>query len=209
MMDLDLSADALAKMQLMLAELRPQERDIARVSARFHADLRNLAVLGFVSSGSILAGVRGLVKQAVKDAYVAGLEEGGVMEVGPDDGMAIVELATQQLDHVTDFVRAIRAAQTDKAAQRDILDKRINLWQASIEAAGRAGLNSAKQNEMVEFRIKPGAAPSDESCKTCKHLLGQQHRRKWVTEHGLDPAPGNTNFECGCWQCPHGWVPVK
>lgn len=170
-----------------------------------------MAVLGFTASGSILADARRLVKDAVADAYIEGLKDGGIPadEMTDDDALMIVELSTTQLEYVTDFVKAIRAARDDKAAQRDILDTRINLWTQSIEAAGAQGLASAKSNEMVEFVLLPGRDDTEESCKTCRKLLGQKHRRKWVTAHGLIPAPGNDNFECGGWRCPHGWMPIK
>ena len=106
-------------------------------------------MLGFTSSGSILADARRIVKDAVGDAYVEGLKEGGVAfeDMDSDDDLMIIELTDQQTQYVTDFVKAVRAARGDKAAQRAILD-RVELWTASIEAAGMQGLASAKKKEM-------------------------------------------------------------
>lgn len=171
--------------------------------------MRNLATLGFVTDSSILADMRRLIKDAIADAYIEGLAQGGIPaeEMGEDDALMIVELTQQQMDYVTDFVRAIRAAKNDKAAQRDILNNRIELWTTAIEAAGQAGLNSAKSNEMVEFTGDDGM----ESCRTCQRLKGQTHRRKWFEQHGLVPRDPRfrDNFECGGWRCQHELQPVK
>ncbi len=170
--------------------------------------MRGLATLGFVSDGSILADMRKLVKNAVADAYIEGLAQGGIPaeEMSDDDALMIVELSSAQLDRVTDFVRAIRAAKGDRAAQRDILDNRVELWTTAIEMAGMAGLNSAKQNEMVEFTGTDGL----ESCRDCRRLKGQRHRRKWFEQHGLVPRDPRfrDNFECGGYRCQHGLEPV-
>lgn len=184
------------------------EKSIASVARRFGAELR--AIVN--ASGSVSVGdVRKLVKTAVGDAYGEGLKQGGVPidEMTDDDAMMIIELGENQLAHVPDFVKAIREARGDRAAQRAILDNRVPLWVASIEAAGEYGLASAKQNEMVEFRVRTGADPSDESCRTCRRLLGKRHRRKWVVANEMMVHPGNENYECGCWRCPHDWLPLK
>jgi hypothetical protein len=176
------------------------QRSIQSVASKFHADVRGLATVGFISDRSILGDMRSLVKNAVGDAYVAGLEEGGVAfdEMDADDARMIVELSTEQLDYVTDFVKAIRDAKTDKAAQRDILDNRVNLWTASITAAGQAGLASAKSNEMVTWKL--GA--TKEHCKTCQSLNGQKHRRKWFASRGYFPGkPGAEALECKGFRC--------
>jgi hypothetical protein len=175
------------------------EKSIASVARKFHADLRNLATLGFVSSGSILADTRAAVRGAVEDAYIEGLIEGGIPadEMTDDDARAIADLVAEQAQYVTDFVRAIRDAKGDRAAQRDILDNRINLWTASIEAAGAAGLASAKANEMVTWRL--GA--TEEHCATCNQLNGQSHRRKWFASRNYYPQKPGAALDCGGYNC--------
>lgn len=184
---------------------------IANVTRRFRADLRMLVTSGVTGGDSITRDMRKLVKRAVEDSYFEGLKAGGIAPEDMDetDAENIDQLNLVQQDFVTAFAKAVRDAQGDRAAQRDLLNNRVDLWTKSIEAAGEAGLNSAKANEMVEFRVKPGHSASEESCATCIRLLGQKHRRKWVTQHNLIPAPGNDHFECGGWRCPHVWLPVK
>lgn len=160
--------------------------------------MRNLATLGFISDSSILADVRRTVKDAVADAYIEGLAEGGIPadEMSDDDALMIVELSYQQLDYVTDFVRAIRDAKDDKALQRDILDNRIDLWIRSIEAAGAQGLASAKSNEMVTWHYG-----DTEHCETCLRLNGQRHRRKWFASRNYFPRTPGAALECGGYRC--------
>ena len=175
------------------------QRSIASVARKFHGDLRGLATLGFFSTDSILGAVRATVKQAVEDAYIEGLVEGGVTidEMDAEDALSIVELNTAQQDHVTDFCRAVRAAKDDKAAQRDILDNRVNLWTASIEAAGAAGLASARKNEMVTWHL----GPTEEHCSTCASLNGKSHRRKWFASRDYFPRKPGAAMECGGYKC--------
>lgn len=148
--------------------------------------------------------LRQLVESAITDAYFAGLQEGGIApeEFTEDDAQAADDLIAEQFDFVSGFASAIAEGCDDKQT----LYTRADLWVASINAAGQTGLNSAKENEMVEFQLV--GEPTDESCATCTKLLGQRHRRKWVVAHGYEVKPGNANFECGCFRCPHNWRSV-
>jgi hypothetical protein len=204
-------AVALYALDEMAQILGITEKSVASVARRFRADLRGLVVLGLTGDGgSILADVRRIVKDGVGDAYIAGLADCGVSfdEMDSDDAMMIVELTTRQMEHVTDFVKAIREARGDQIAERAVLD-RVDLWTASIESAGEAGKASGCGNELMRFVLDPDQEDSKESCATCKRLLGTTMRRKTIIAKGLLIQPGNTNFECGAWRCPHIWVPAK
>jgi hypothetical protein len=61
------------------------------------------------------------------------------------------------------------------------------------------------ENATLEF----GGPSGKESCKDCQRLMGKRHRIKYILEHDLIPHPGNTNFECGGWQCEHRWFNPK
>lgn len=161
--------------------------------------MRGLATLGFVRDQSILADARRLIKNAVEDAYFEGLKEGGVSpdEMDVEDAQNIDQLNLVQQGYITAFVRAIRDAKGDRAAQRDILDNRIDLWTASIAAAGQAGLASAKRNEMVTWHL--GA--TEEHCSTCAQLDGQAHRRKWFSSRNYFPRKPGAAMDCGGWRC--------
>ncbi|OGC94598.1 MAG: hypothetical protein A2W25_02410 [candidate division Zixibacteria bacterium RBG_16_53_22] len=194
MNDLVIAFSALEDMAIALGIA---EKSVASVVRKFHAAWRNLVVLGFTSSGSILADARRIVKDAVGDAYVEGLKEGGVAfeDMDSDDDLMIIELTDQQTQYVTDFVKAVRAARGDKAAQRAILD-RVELWTASIEAAGMQGLASAKKNEMVTWHYG-----DTEHCNTCQHLDGQRHRRSWFSQRNYFPRKPGAAMDCGGYKC--------
>ena len=202
-MNLSLAADALKEMAQVLGLT---ERSIASVAKRFQADMRSLAVIGMTGTSSILADMRAIVKGAIGDAYVAGLKQGGVSfdEMGDDDATMMIELSDAQLAFVTDFVKAIRESRTDKALQREILDTRIPLWTASVEAAGAYGLASANGRMMGTWVL----GKTEEHCEKtgdtmgCLQLNGQRHSLKWFTSHGYIPRqPGNKFITCGGWAC--------
>lgn len=193
---LDLMTQSLVEMSDVLAIT---EKSIASVARKFQAQLRGLTIISMTGGGSILADVRQAVKDGIENAYIEGMIEGGLTpdDVTADDAQMIDELNLTQQDFVTDFVKAIRQAQGDKAAQRDILDNRIPLWTASIEAAGMQGLASAKKNEMVTWHL--GA--TEEHCKTCNQLNGQSHRRSWFASRNYFPQTPGASLECGGFNC--------
>lgn len=174
-------------------------KDIGRVTRRFHADLRGLVTLGFISDSSILADMRRLVKNAVEDAYLEVLKDNGIPpeEMDIEDAQNIDQLNLTQQDYVTAFVRAIREAKGDRAAQRDILNNRVDLWTASIAAIGDIALASIKRNEMVTWHL--GA--TEEHCTTCAKLDGQTHRRKWFSDRDYYPRKPGAAMDCGGWRC--------
>ena len=63
-------------------------------------------------------------------------------------------------------------------------------------------------NKMLTFEGEDGGA--DHICQsiggTCVKLKGQRHRARWWASHGLIPGPGNTNYDCGGWNCRHKLV---
>ncbi len=195
-MNLALASDALRDMATVL---QISDKSVTSIARKFHADLRRLVTLGFVSDSSILGDLRRLVKNAIADAYVEGLAEGDVSadEMSDDDALMIIELGDRQLEHVTNFVRDIRDAKNDKAAQRDILDRRLDLWTASVESAGAQGIASAKSNTMGTWQYG-----DSEHCATCAKLNGQRHRLKWFLSNGYIPRePGSQTLDCGGWAC--------
>ena len=94
-------------------------------------------------------------------------------------------------------MRAVRAAKGDKAAQRDILDNRIDFWTRSIEAAGAQGVASAQANAMGTW-----VYGDTDHCSTCLKLNGQRHRVKWFVSKGYIPRePGSDTLECNGFRC--------
>lgn len=161
----------------------------------------------FDNGGSITRDMRALVKQAVEDSYFEGLHEGGIepAEMDEEDALNIVQLNEAQQDFIPPFAADVRkAAQDGTAESKNAILRRIELWTASIAAAGQAGLNSAKRNEMVIFDGDDG----DESCPDCQRYKHEAHRRKWFVQRNLLPATPGSALACGGWRCQHYLLPV-
>jgi hypothetical protein len=173
--------------------------------ARLHKIIRD-AWKG--QGGDLNSALRELIEYHISAAYFEGITQGGIPPEEHDADMAqeADTLVFEQFAHVDGLVAAIEEAQQDEA-KRDAVEARSNLWCQSVESAGQSGLNRANKSEMVVFVLVGNA--SEESCTTCSRLLGQKHRRSWVVKHGYEVKPGNDNFECQCFNCPHEWVSVK
>lgn len=144
--------------------------------------------------------MRSLVKGAVEDSYFEGLREGGISpdEMDEEDAQNIVQLDLTQQDYIVAFAKAVRdAAKEGTAEAKNAVLARIDLWAASIAAAGRAGLNSAKANEMVTWHL----GRTEEHCMTCNQLNGQSHRRKWFVSKNYLPRTPGAALECGGFNC--------
>ncbi len=173
-------------------------KSIGSISARFERELTDLVREAWRGNGAITRDMRALVKGYVEDAYIEGLKTGDVPadEMTGDDMLMIIELDTTQQDFVRNFVADVRAAKTDTAARDGIL-ARIGFWAASIEAAGMAGLMSAKRNEMVTWRL----GKASEHCATCSQLNGKRHRRKWFADRNYYPGTPGANLDCQGFNC--------
>lgn len=147
--------------------------------------------------------MRLIVSEAVSNSYFAGLEEGGVTpdEFTEEDAATVDGLIYDQFEHIGGFVQFVLGACDNLEAAYD----RTDLWVVSIQAAGQAGLNSAKQNEMVVF----GGIDGEESCNDCQRFKTEAHRRKWFVAHNYLPATPGSALACSGWLCQHELVAVR
>lgn len=156
----------------------------------------------FENGGSITRDMRSLVKNAVENAYFEGLQEGGISpdEMDEEDALNIVQLDLTQQSFIPAFSADVRKAARDGTTEaKNAIIGRIDLWTASIAAAGMAGLNSAKRNEMVVFAGDDG----EESCADCQRYKHEAHRRKYFASRNLLPATPGSALACGGWRCQH------
>ena len=193
MPNLALAADALADMARII---NATDKSIASVSRKFRATLRSLAVSSMTSGTSIMADTRRLVRKGIEDAYIECMIANGLTaaDITAADAQMIQELDLTQQDFVADFVKAITESRKDQALQRDILDNRIDLWAASMEAAGSQCLSGMK--EMVVWRYG-----DTEHCETCLKLNGKRHSRKWFSDRNYFPRTPGAAMECGGFNC--------
>lgn len=179
---------------------RALERSITTATGQFRRALTAAVTAYFRPRGSISsAQIKEIVSQGVTDAYYEGLKEGGVdpQDFTEEDAAAVDQLVYAQLESVDGFVQAVRDAKGDSEAEGAVL-ARVDLWTASIAVAGTLGLNAAKANEMVTWRL----GRTEKHCRTCQWLNGQRHRRKWFTDKGYIPRqPGSEMLACGGWRC--------
>jgi hypothetical protein len=185
-------------------------KSVQAVERQFCARLHDLLKQYWLLPGRIdlNATLREMLEYHIGSAYYEGLMEAGILPEDFDADMAqeADNLIFEQFTHVQGFIDAIQEARGDEAKEAAV-EARADLWCQSVRAAGTAGLNRGADTEMVEFQLVGDA--SEESCDTCIRLLGKRHRRSWVVKHGYEVKPGNDNFECGCYNCPHEWVPIK
>lgn len=194
----------------VLGALFKSTRGVEQVVKEFEALLTQQVYLSWRGRGDLRSSMRSLVAEYCREAYIAGLAAGGLDEedLTPEDEGIIADYVKQQLASVAGFVAAADDAEFAKALRPSVL-ARIPLWAQAVRAIGDAGSASADPKQIVEFRLRPGRSASEESCATCQRLLGKRMRWRDVAKQGLMVMPGNDNFECGGWRCPHGWFPVS
>lgn len=183
-------------------------KSIESVSRSFRNDLYDIVNAAFENGGAITRDMRALVKTAVEDSYFEGLAQGGVTpdQMDEEDALNVIQLNLTQQDYVKAFSDDVRkAAKVGTAEAKNAILRRIDLWAASIAAAGQAGLNSAKANELVVFDGDDG----DESCQDCQRYKREAHRRKWFVQRNLLPATPGSALQCGGWRCQHYLSPVR
>ena len=73
-----------------------------------------------------------------------------------------------------------------------------------INVAKMRAVAATKPETLYEFQLV--GPDSKESCGTCIDLLGRQKTARWIIDHNLIPTPGNDQFECLAFRCPHAWV---
>jgi hypothetical protein len=168
------------------------------------------AFMSYIQSGSRAqrsAAGRAVV-EAVPAAFERGIEDGGgdTDDIDPEDSAwATAQQGTQidYLDGVFEWLKDLRANDT---ATEDMIQGRVNMWVGTLDGIYSEGRLRGMKNQKLYFDGDDGK----ESCVDCQRLKnGPPRTAKWVREHDMAPHPGNTNFECGGWNCAHAWYSVK
>lgn len=172
------------------------------IDATNEAFINELAVIiqdgldGVMTKAGAAARIRGAIQRYGKLAYQDGLEDGGVSgsELDEDDKLKIADLAVYDSQYVTNLVGEI----FDGSFVGTALD-RARKWQGTTDEFYYAGIESADKNGMYIFTGNDG----QESCATCRSLIGQKHRMKWWREHELRPGVDHDSFDCKGYNCQH------
>jgi hypothetical protein len=173
----------------------------------------------FEAVGSYLDGRVGfatgknMMKKACATAFLDAFETGWVATQGadatydpdPEDSDWLATRIEQEfafIDSTFVTMKAMLADAEEPITEDEITQyatDRANGYAATLDGIYGQGKLRSRKNIMLTFEGESGV----ESCKTCQKYLGQSHRAKWWISHDLVPAPGNSSFECGGWQCLH------
>lgn len=173
-------------------------KDYPATKDAFVADIA--ANLSDASSGAITPAafairMRSAISKYGKNAYLDGLESGGVDAMDDTDSSNYADLLASASQYVTNA----RSTITDFAGDAD---SRALTWQKTLDPFYYAGVESADKNGMYTFDGEDG----DESCADCIRLKGTSHRMKWWVDNEMRPVVDGHNFECGGWRCQHTLV---
>jgi hypothetical protein len=177
------------------------------------------AMSDYLQSDRPITSFRNVFRRAVNDgftfAFVAGWADAGASELTADAQSWLDErIGTELLfsDPLFDDLRDLRN-------NADLtLDDKLASAQAHAEAYayalfgiyGQGGLMAQPEIDLT-FEGEDGS--SDNICQrtggTCVRLKGKTHPASWWIEQGLIPAIGNTNYDCGGWNCRHKLVDKK
>lgn len=159
------------------------------------------ALSGRLTAKSLERSHRSYLEEYAREAYLEGMEEGGVEdaenEIEAEEERGIRDWLKDQLSYVSEFAKAVVEARGDDSAQADI-ERRVDVWVRAMEGLRGLGVISAKANVTGTFHL----GSTKEHCDTCRGLNGTKKRMKAWRDSGLLPqTPGNQNFRCGCWEC--------
>lgn len=152
---------------------------------------------------------RNAFKRAIVEAFVPafeqGLKDGGGVDFAEGEDL---DWINAKVDAEFGFVDMLFQQLKDLKTQAKEEGNQIFLGVPENKAEGYArtldgiyseGKIRGSKNKMLTF----GGDDGEESCRTCQKLKGQRHRASWWKNHGLIIYRGNSNYECGCWQCQH------
>ncbi len=174
---------------------RVATKDYSATKDAFVADVStNIsdAANGTISKAAFAIRMRSAISKYGKNAYLDGLESGGVDVMDETDSDAFASLLAEQSAYVSNA----RSTITDFAGDPE---SRAITWQKTLDPFYYAGVESADKNGMYTFEGEDG----HESCADCKRLKGTSHRMKWWVSNELRPVVDGHNFECGGWRCQH------
>ena len=174
-----------------------EEKDIQSTRLDFELEFETLMIQRKeLSSRSMGARVRSLLRQYGYLAYQDGLTDGGVEDgvLDDDDEAEFVALLAAQNTFVSDFSKAAADLSDALAAGKPAM-----WYTKSIATFYETGRLSADRNGMYEFVGDDG----EESCDTCQRLKDQRHRMKDWTRKKLRPGVDTDNFECRGFNCRH------
>jgi hypothetical protein len=156
---------------------------------------------------------KGQFKRAVGTAFLDSFETGWIDTQGkgatydpdPEDSDWLATRLEQELSFVDSLFVTMRDMRNDTEEPitedeiANFASNRASMYGVTLDGIYGQGRLRSRKNVMLTLEGPDGK----ESCRTCQKYKGQSHRAKWWIAHDLIPAPGNSNYDCGGWQCQH------
>lgn len=176
-------------------------QSVTRQYANSLTDLVERTTSGRITARRQASGHNTLIDEYARLAYIEGMEAGGIedaeSELDSDDIDIIDTWRDAQKDYTSEYGKACADAKGDESATDSVLE-RVSIWERALESLRGLGLISAKENVVGYFRL----GSTNEHCDTCRGLNGKKKRMKAWRDSGLLPQqPGNSNFDCQCFNC--------
>ena len=185
--------------------------DYAPIRYEYKATIEGLVRQYLYEDGVKVTTFRNAFKRAVQEgfypAFEQGLTDGGSEPPAQEDDLAwinakaaaewgFVDMLFQQLKELK-----AEAKVEGYAILEGVAEARAEGYARTLDGIYSEGKIRGAKNKMLTFFGDDG----EESCKTCQKLKGQRHRASWWVKRDLVIYRGNSNYECGCWQCQHGF----
>jgi len=165
----------------------------------------------FTEEGARITRFRNAFKKAVVEAFVPafeqGMEDGGGEPLARGDDLdwvnAQVDAEFGHIDGLFQDLKALKKQSIEDGISilDGVADARADGYARGLDAIYNQGRVRGAGNRILTF----GGPDGSESCPDCQRMKGQRHRAAWWVGHGLVPARGNPNYQCGTWppNCQH------
>lgn len=186
--------------------------DMATISAQYH-DAITQAVIDYFTGDRRIQDARGDYKHAVAQAFgdsfeTGWLDGGGELPVDDDANEWLTARMEAEFGYVAILFQQMKELKKEDDKDFDYFafaTARADGYTATLRTVHAEGKVRAAGNKLLTFTGTDGSP--DHICQstngTCVRLMGQRHRASWWVSRGLIPGPGNSNYDCGGWNCQH------
>lgn len=209
-----MNRQVLAQAGALVAQVMLARREKAAISQELaYASIRReyraaviSAVRGYLTGGGRVTRWRNEMGQAViesfTNAFERGYADGGGDEIDAADDRWLTERQNGELANVAALFDTLRDGRADITNVGDEARARGDGYAATLDSVYSQGKLLGSANRTLVFVGHDGK----ENCATCRNLKGKRRTIKWILANDMIPYPGNAAFECGGWECQHGWA---
>lgn len=185
--------------------LKADKSDLDEIKERYRDEI--VVALTAYFAGGTIAGPKNALKRATIEAFGSAWDS--AWGKNPLDGDALQWFnarVEQELSFIdTLFLQAKELRGTEDFDYLAWISLKADGYTATLaDIFNRATLYTSKST-MLTFD-GPDGRP-DNICQrnngTCVRMKGKRHKASWWIARDLIPYRGNTNFDCGAWECQH------